>query len=85
MRNFVQVSIKTLPFFYLSNYRVIGQPSLLYSKKVNISNYVNQSIFDFFSGNYTILGFKHVITTKECYSEFILTKSQALGGEVKSI
>lgn len=85
MRYFIEISIKTLPFFYLSNYRVISQPALLYSKKVNISNYNNDKIFDFFSGDYRIFGFKHVITTKECYSEFILSKANALGSELKKL
>jgi hypothetical protein len=74
-----------LPFFYLSNYRVISQPAFFYSKKLNISNYNDLNIFDFFSGDYRIMGFKHVISTRECYSEFLLNKANALGGELKAI
>jgi hypothetical protein len=85
MKYFIEISIKTLPFFYLSNYRVISQPALFYSKKINTSNYGNFDTFDFFSGDYRILGFRHVITTRECYSEFLLNKNNALGGELKSI
>jgi hypothetical protein len=82
---FIEVSLKTLPFFYLSNYRVISQPAFFYSKKLNISNYNDLNIFDFFSGDYRIMGFKHVISTRECYSEFLLNKANALGGELKAI
>jgi len=85
MKYFVEVSLKTLPFFYLSNYRVMSQPAFFYSKKLNISNYNDLNIFDYFSGDYRIIGFKHVITTRECYSEFLLNRANALGGEVKSI
>ena len=38
---------------------------------------------DFFSGEYRIIGFKHVITTRECYSEFLLNKGQALAENLK--
>jgi len=83
MKYFVEVSLKTLPFFYLSNYRTIFQPAFFYSKKINISNYLNFNSIDFFSGEYRITGFKHVITTRECYSEFLLNKGQALAENLK--
>lgn len=81
IENFLKVVIKTLPFFYLSNYRTIGQTSLFYSKKLNVMNYNNLDTLDYFSGEFRITGFKHVITTRECYSEFILNKDNALAGD----
>jgi hypothetical protein len=34
----------------------------------------NEMVFDFFSGEYVITGYRHVMTTGECYSEFLLNK-----------
>lgn len=85
MENYLGVSLKTLPFFYLSNYRVIGQVALFYSKKLNIVNYKNLNTLDFFSGEYAIYGFRHVITTKECYSEFILNKQARLAENLQEV
>lgn len=70
-----KVSIKTLPFFYLSNPRLISfKPCFLFSKKLNLIGDPKQNELDYFSGIYNITSFKHVINTKEAYSEFILIK-----------
>lgn len=70
-----KVSIKTLPFFYLSNQRLMAfKPCFLFSKKLNVVGDSKQNELDFFSGMYNIISFKHVINTKEAYSEFILIK-----------
>jgi hypothetical protein len=69
----VEMTIKTLPFFNLSELRTINKPALFFSKRISpLNTPVDQ--FDFFSGEYRITGFRHVITTSECFSEFMLTK-----------
>jgi hypothetical protein len=69
-----EISLKTLPFFHLSNYSDINKKCLFFSKRLSIAGRDLPVVFDFFSGEYMITGFKHVITTSECYSEFLLTK-----------
>lgn len=76
------VTIRTLPFFHLSNSRTIsGKTAILLSKKTisqvspmnpQLDNLENS--LDFFSGVYNIIGAKHVITTSDCYSEFVMQK-----------
>ena len=77
-----QIKIKTLPYFHLADYSVVGSKySILFSKKTlaKISPY-NDSLndlinyLDFYSGLYCILGFKHTITPNGAYSEFKLQK-----------
>jgi len=79
----IKVSLKTLPFFHLSNFRTIQfKPCFLFSKRNNIhysqsnkNNLAAEEQFEFFSGNYNITAFRHTITTRECYSEFLLQKT----------
>lgn len=79
------VKIKTLPFLHISGYKVLGMPAILISKKQNLitpSNNLsyqedmedNKSIIEFYSGTYTLLGWRHVINLTEAYSEFSLQK-----------
>lgn len=74
-------NIRTLPFFYLSSWRNMRQPAILISKKLqptrppNADDINKSSIYDFFSGLYTIQGFKHIISSREMYSEFSLIKN----------
>jgi len=69
----VNLTLKTLPFFNLTDTRTLNKPCIFYSKRISVLN--NDSVsFDFFSGEYRIVGFKHVINTQECYSEFMLIK-----------
>lgn len=78
----VEMSVKTLPYFHLSELRTINKPALFFSKRISpINNSIDQ--FDFFSGEYRITGFRHVITTSECYSEFMLTKYGATDDLIK--
>lgn len=76
--NSYNVTIKTLPFFHLSTLRSMTfKPCFLFSRKMNIlspSKPITNKM-DFFSGMYNILGFKHVINTKDCYSQFVLVKN----------
>lgn len=71
--------IKTLPFFHLSNWRAMNRPAIVFSKKIKLVNHFNNSPkdedIDFFSGPHRIQGFKHVVTSKEMYSEFYLMKN----------
>lgn len=75
----IKLSIKTLPFFHLSSFRLVNfKPCFVFSKQVtpiNINSLDNSPKLDFFSGVYNIAAFKHVINTKECYSQFMLLKN----------
>jgi hypothetical protein len=76
------ITIKTLPYFNLSDFRTIAYKyAILLSKKTvgqispnnpNLKDLVNQ--LDFFSGLYNIVGFRHIINPEEMYSEFKLLK-----------
>ena len=76
------ITLKTLPFFHLSNFRTTaGKLCILLSKRTISSispiNPQTQDIknnLDFFSGVYNIIGAKHVITPQDCYSEFVIQK-----------
>ena len=78
----INVKLKTLPYFNMSSIKNISnQLSLLISKKVvGIINPDNKALvnpsdyFDYFSGVYNIVGFRHVINEQEIYSEFKLVK-----------
>lgn len=72
-----KINIKTLPFFHLTSFRTMTyKPCYLFSKKILLNNDRTRKLtgndLDFFSGAYNIAAFKHVISTKECYSEFLL-------------
>ena len=84
MKNSFKVSLKTLPFFHLSDYFVIGRPAYFYSRKVSLLGGKPKTDLDFFSGQYFIGGFKHVISANNCYSEFTLQKS-INAGELKGV
>jgi hypothetical protein len=69
-----EITVKTLPFFNLTDTRTINKPAIFFSKRVSFNNFKEDINLDFFSGEYRIVGFRHLITTTECYSEFLLTK-----------
>lgn len=75
----IKLNIKTLPFFHLSSFRLVNfKPCFVFSKQVtpvNINATDNSAKLDFFSGLYNIAAFKHVISTRECYSQFMLYKN----------
>jgi hypothetical protein len=75
----IKLNIKTLPFFHLATYRLLNfKPCFLFSKQVtpiNINSTNNSTNLDFFSGLYNIAAIKHVINTRECYSQFMLQKN----------
>ena len=70
----VELSIKTLPFFNLSNFETLSKKCIFLSKRNSVIGTEPADTFDFFSGEYMITGFRHVISTSECYSEFLLNK-----------
>lgn len=78
----IQVKLKTLPYFNMSSIKNISnQLSLLISKKIigQISPVNNalknpEDYLDYFSGTYNIVGFRHVISGEEMYSQFKLIK-----------
>lgn len=72
-----ELTIKTLPFFNLTDSRTLLKPAIFYSKRISTLNSEDKATFDFFSGEYRILGFRHVINTQECYSEFLMYKHLA--------
>jgi hypothetical protein len=79
----IKLNIKTLPFFHLATYRLLNfKPCFLFSKQVtpiNINSTNNSTNLDFFSGLYNIAAIKHVINTRECYSQFMLQKNVGSG------
>jgi len=69
--------IKTLPMFNLSNLSYIQKPAIALLKstpRLKTSSELNRSTADFFSGLYTILGWKHTITKSKAESEFVVVK-----------
>ena len=70
----LNLTIKTLPFFNLTDARTMNKPCIFYSKRVSLMGVDPVDVMDFFTGEYRIVGFRHVITTSECYSEFSLSK-----------
>jgi hypothetical protein len=72
------VTLKTLPFFHLSNLSTITKPSFLKSFRLPLMG-AESSRFDDnedpFNGLYIILGFRHTISNAECSSEFYLQRN----------
>jgi hypothetical protein len=66
-----KVSIRTLPFFHLCGPRIQSYPALLLGRGTRIAN-IGKDSAAFYSGMYTITGYKHVISSSEMYSEFML-------------
>ena len=65
--------IKTVPYFQLSDNIIQGTPcQITINKTPNLDNYPidPEDTEAFFSGKYIIIGFRHVITPTEVYSEF---------------
>jgi len=74
-----RVSIKTLPFFFVSNLAFLTEPCLLISKRLKLSGYNPKSQFDsVITGGYVIVGLKHKITKDSATSEFVLQKINTL-------
>ena len=70
-----KASIKTLPYYNLSEMELINDFCLLFKNKHDVemvkdSDYVNS----IYSGFWRFIGFKHVISESDAYSEFIIIK-----------
>ena len=77
-RSALQMSIKTLPTFHLSNMSVLTSLCLVLAQDmpVGLANAKDRSLLNhFFSGLYKIVGAKHVISAGDAYSQFKLVKN----------
>lgn len=83
MDNFLVLQLRTLPYFHLSGWNVVSMPAFVFGKRNNFidptnsnpANFDKSNQNEFYNGLYTIAGFRHVITTKEAYSEFKLLRN----------
>lgn len=69
-----QVKIRTVPFFKLAGSRILGKSCLLLSQHNSVIGFENVKKVAVYSGLYTIIGFRHYISTDEMYSEFNLVR-----------
>jgi hypothetical protein len=77
-RQALQMSIKTLPLFHVSNIHHISSPCIVFAQDAGIKQSVQGErtlLNSFFSGLYRIMGFKHTINTSTVSSEFSLVKN----------
>lgn len=78
-------SISTIPMFHLSNTRnTMGRPCILTCIEPRFNQSSNKLDLQrtWFSGKYTIAGFKHTITNNRAESEFYIMKDPAKGTEL---
>lgn len=71
------MSITTLPMFHVSNSSDMNTRCLVLAQDQNISQSIkpNRTLMNrFFSGLYKFVGFRHVISTSDVVSEFVLSK-----------
>lgn len=72
-----ELTIQTLPLFNINSIpKLFNKFAYVISKKIKIlsTNELVRQDDSFITGFYRIIGFKHVINSKECNSNFILTK-----------
>jgi len=77
-RQALQMSIKTLPLFHVSNIHHMSSPCIVFAQDAPIKQSVDAEktlLNSFFSGLYKIMGFKHIINTSTATSEFNLVKN----------
>ena len=77
-RQSLQMSIKTLPIFHVSNQHYLSSPCIVFAQDAPIKQSVDAErtlMNQFFSGLYSIMGFKHTINTSTATSEFSLVKN----------
>jgi len=77
-RQALQMSIKTLPLFHVSNVHHLSSPCIIFAQDAPIKQSVDVErtlLNSFFSGLYSIMGFKHTINTSITTSEFSLVKN----------
>jgi len=69
------ITIKTVPFFSLAGNKVLGTPCALVGKLGSITKEQTAKAA-FYTGVYSINGFRHYISASEMFSEFSLVKSE---------
>ena len=77
-REALNINIKTLPTFHISNMHNISDPCIVFAQDVPITQSVKPPrnlMNKFYSGLYKIMGYKHIITTSSAQSEFKLVKN----------
>lgn len=81
------VTIKTLPYFTLCRNSDKGRSCLLLAKDLTVAgaNIQADLIDTFYTGSYSLMGFKHIISAKEVASEFNLVKLAVGQTDKKSI
>ena len=74
----LQIDIKTLPMMHLGKISTLNTPCLLFAQTGPIEQSVRKkhtALKSFYSGDYLILGFKHIITSNDASSKFNLIAS----------
>lgn len=71
-----RVTIKTLPFFFITGPIFIQEPCLLLSRRLKLAGSKNSELDSLLTGGYIIIGITHRITKDSAESEFILQKLQ---------
>lgn len=72
-----RVTIKTLPFFFVTGPVFLQEPCLLLSQRLNLLNAEPSQLDTVITGGYIIIGITHKITKDSAQSEFILQKLQS--------
>ena len=71
--NYMAGTIRTIPYFQLSDNLMLNSPcQITINKTPNLDNYPidPEDTESFFSGRYIIIGFRHIISSNDVYSEF---------------
>lgn len=71
-----RVTIKTLPFFFVTGPTFLQEPCILLSRRVSLLGTKNSQLDSLISGAYIIVGITHRISKDLSESEFILQKIQ---------
>jgi len=84
-----EVNIETLPMFYLNGLSVYSKDCLFIMEDREVVGAVKRKV-DFgrdsaFSGRFVVMGYKHVITPRQVYSEFSLQKRPSKSTTKKDI
>ena len=79
-------TMKTLPMFHLSHAHIHTRPALVFLKSTRRVSPIKKftgtyNSSDFFSGVYRILGYKHTISTKNAFSQFLVHRD--IVGDIK--
>ena len=77
-------SIKTLPYFNLgSESRCLTKKCLIFGKEANVYVGETSNTFSWYSGIYTIYGFKNRISKSDVSSEFFVAREPSGGGLIE--